>query len=41
MSTGQANVVAQVDRVVVSRVVDKVVGPEAEGKAVDFEGRLQ
>jgi hypothetical protein len=41
LSAGQANVVAQVGRVEVSKVVDKVIDPEAAGKAVDFEGRLQ
>jgi len=37
LSAGQANVVAQVGRMEVSKVVD----PEVAGKAVDFEGRLQ
>jgi hypothetical protein len=40
LSAKQANVVAQAGRVEVPRVGDKVVDPEAVGKAVDSGGRI-
>jgi len=40
LSARQVNVVAQVGRVEVPRVEDKVVDPEAAGKAVDSGGRI-